>query len=90
MAVTKRYILVQEYTALKCKLEAVSKEASEVQDILAQYMNGVEVDKARKITKAEYVKWLSVRETIEGIHARGIDLVAEIKEAKRLEVEAKE
>ncbi|XP_070035202.1 uncharacterized protein [Nicotiana tomentosiformis] len=66
-----------------------SNEASECQDMLAQYKNDVEVAKARIITKAEYVKWLSQKETLEEIQALGVDLAANIEEAKRLEGEAR-
>ncbi|XP_070053982.1 uncharacterized protein [Nicotiana tomentosiformis] len=88
--VTERDTISQECSALKSKLEAASNEASEVQDILAQYKNDVEVVEARVIIKAKYVKWLSQRENLEEIHARGVDFATEIEEAKSLEAEARE
>ncbi|XP_070057196.1 interactor of constitutive active ROPs 2, chloroplastic-like [Nicotiana tomentosiformis] len=81
--------LVREYTALKSKLEAASINSSEVEEMSAQYKTDVEIAEARLITKAEYVKGLSRRETLEEIHAGGFDLSAEIEEVKRLEIEAK-
>lgn len=75
---------------MKSKLEVASIDSSKVQDMLDQYKNNVEIAEAHLITKAEYIKWLSQRETLEEIHARRFDLSAEIEESKRLKAKAKE
>ncbi|XP_070045937.1 uncharacterized protein [Nicotiana tomentosiformis] len=85
--VTERDSPRQEYVVLSFKLDATS---SDVKEILAQYKANVVVAKARLKTKIEYIKWLSRRETVEEIHARGFDLSAKIEDAKILEAEAKE
>ncbi|XP_019246300.1 PREDICTED: uncharacterized protein LOC109225947 [Nicotiana attenuata] len=81
-AISERDALGQEYTGLKSKLVAASNDSFEVQDMLPQYKNNVEIVEAHLITKDEYVKWLSRKETLEDIHARGFDLSAEIEEAR--------
>ncbi|XP_070055211.1 uncharacterized protein [Nicotiana tomentosiformis] len=83
----KRDDLDREYNALKSKLDSASIDCSEVEEMLSQYKTDVEIAEARLITKAEFVKRLSRRETLEKIQ---FDLSAEIEEAKRLEAEAKE
>nr|XP_016491490.1 PREDICTED: uncharacterized protein LOC107811132 [Nicotiana tabacum] len=70
-AVVERDTLGQEYITLKSKLEVASNDVSEAQNMLAQYNNDVEVVEARIIIKAEYVKWLSRRETLEEARSRG-------------------
>nr|XP_016513701.1 PREDICTED: uncharacterized protein LOC107830597 [Nicotiana tabacum] len=82
--------LGREYTALKSKLEATLIDYSEVEERLAKYKTDVEIVEACLRTKAEYVKRLSQRETLEEIHAQRFDLLAKIEEAKRIEVETKE
>ncbi|XP_070031773.1 uncharacterized protein [Nicotiana tomentosiformis] len=79
--------LGREYEAIKSKLETTSADA---EVMVAQYKADVEAVETHLKTKAEYVKRLSQRETLEEIHARGFDMSAEIKEAKKLEAEAKE
>ncbi|XP_070017475.1 uncharacterized protein [Nicotiana sylvestris] len=80
-------VLGMEYEALKSKLDTTSVDAEEM---VAQYKADVEASKTRLKTKDEYVKWLSWRETLKEIHARGFDLSAKIKESKTLAIEAKE
>ncbi|XP_070035037.1 tropomyosin-like [Nicotiana tomentosiformis] len=78
--------LGKELEIMRSKLEATSVDADEM---VAQYRADVEAVESRMKTTTEYVRRLSRWETLEEIHARDFDLSAEIKEAKRLEVEAK-
>ncbi|XP_070031943.1 uncharacterized protein [Nicotiana tomentosiformis] len=84
---------IAELDALGKKLEitwSMSKATkADGERMVAQYRDDVEASEARLKTTAEYVRWLSRRETLEEIHARGFDLSAEIEEEKRLKVEAK-
>ncbi|XP_070025824.1 tropomyosin-like [Nicotiana sylvestris] len=73
-----------EYTTLKSKLQAASNKLYEVLDMLPQYKNDMEVVVTLVITKVEYMKWLSRRDTFEEIYSRRFDLAAEIEEVKRL------
>lgn len=78
-AMEERDTLCQEYTALKFKLEVASSKISNAQDMLARYKADVEVAEALIITKIEYVRWLSRREDLEEIQARGIDVADKIE-----------
>ncbi|XP_070024937.1 uncharacterized protein [Nicotiana sylvestris] len=64
--VTEWDALGKKYEALKSKLDTTSADAEEM---VAQYRADVEAAKTRLKTKAEYVKRLSQRETLEEIHA---------------------
>nr|XP_016480409.1 PREDICTED: uncharacterized protein LOC107801576 [Nicotiana tabacum] len=79
--------LGSEYEALKSKLDTTSADADKM---MAQYKADMEAAETRLNTKAEYIKQLSRRDTLEEIHARGFDLSVEIEEAKRLKAEKKE
>ncbi|XP_070037297.1 uncharacterized protein [Nicotiana tomentosiformis] len=85
-AVAERDTLGREYEVMKSKLGTTSVDAEEM---LAQYKADVEASEAHLKTNAEYMRQLSRRETLEQIHARDFDLLAEIKEAIKLEAEAK-
>ncbi|XP_070041180.1 uncharacterized protein [Nicotiana tomentosiformis] len=75
-AITEWDALGQEYAALRSKVDATSADAEEM---VVQYKADVEAAETRLKTKTEYIKWLSRRETLEEIHARGFDLSAEME-----------
>ncbi|XP_070020780.1 tropomyosin-like [Nicotiana sylvestris] len=83
---SERDALGKEYEAIKSKLDTTS---ADVEEMVAQYKADVEAAEACLKTNAEYIRRLSRRETLKEIHARGFDLLSEIEEAKKLEVEAK-
>ncbi|XP_070057689.1 uncharacterized protein [Nicotiana tomentosiformis] len=85
-AMVERDALDSECEAVKAQMRTTSGDAEEM---VAQYKADVEASEARLKATVEYVKRLSRRETHEEIHARVFDLFVEIKDVKRLEVEAK-
>ncbi|XP_070056943.1 uncharacterized protein [Nicotiana tomentosiformis] len=85
-ALAERDALGNECEAIKSQLHTTTANAEEM---VAQYRADVEAAKAHLKTTTEYVKWLSRRETLEEIHARGFDLSTKIEEEKSLEIEAK-
>ncbi|XP_070023110.1 uncharacterized protein [Nicotiana sylvestris] len=84
--ITERDALGKELEIMRSELKTTRADAEEM---VAQYTADVEASDARLKVTVEYVKRLSRREIVEEIHAWGFDLVAEIEEVNRLEVEAK-
>ncbi|XP_070040129.1 uncharacterized protein [Nicotiana tomentosiformis] len=85
-AIAERDTLGKKLEIMRSKLEATSADADEM---VAQYKADVKAAEARQKTIAEYVRWLSRKETLEEIHARGFNLSVVIEEAKRLKVKDK-
>lgn len=69
---------------MRSKLEITS---SDDEQMVAQYKADIKAVEAFLETNVEYVRWLSRRETLGEIHARGFDMSVQIKEAKILEAE---
>ncbi|XP_009588515.1 uncharacterized protein [Nicotiana tomentosiformis] len=86
LAVDERDTLGREYEAIKSKLDITCTDAEEM---VAQYKADIEAAETRLKMNAEYMRWLSRRETLKEIHARGFDLSVEIEEAIKIEAEAK-
>ncbi|XP_070015292.1 peroxisomal and mitochondrial division factor 1-like [Nicotiana sylvestris] len=79
-------LVEQELRTAKSVAEITRANAEEM---VAQYKSNVEAAQDRLKDIVEYVKWQSRREALEEVYARGFDLSAKIKNARKLEDEAK-
>nr|XP_016480411.1 PREDICTED: centrosome-associated protein CEP250-like [Nicotiana tabacum] len=85
--------VVFDRESLDKELEKAKSEAKVVKvdadEMVVVYKADAEVAQVRAKDIIEHAKWQSRREDLEEIHARGVDLSAEIENAKELEAEAK-
>ncbi|XP_070055438.1 uncharacterized protein [Nicotiana tomentosiformis] len=85
-AVSGQENLAKELEAAKSEVTVVKAEADER---VAQHKADAEAAQNQVRNIVEHTKWQSRREALEGVHARGFDLLPEIENAKVFEAKAK-